>query len=144
MKFALVASIYPARQMEEKATESLQNDRQQKLAGVGSAARKTGTVLKLVSSEIHRGTPFQGQALVDSLDQKSAENGQKNHSLTISGAAEFSASVGVDVEQIVVVTDEAAAETVADDETVRDSLAVSLRLGNSFFQIDQLIETLYV
>ena len=125
--------------MEEKATEC---DFQQDFAGIGSATQKIGIVLKLASAKPHHGTPFHAQALVDRLNQKTVENDQRNHPLTISGAAEFAALGGVDVEQAVVVTVEDAGEIAAADEIARDSLAVRLKLGSSSFLIDQWIETL--
>ena len=133
MKFESLTNINPVRRMEEKATEC---DFQQDFAGIGSATQKIGIVLKLASAKPHHGTPFHAQALVDCLNQKSVENDQRNHSLTISDAAEFSGLGGVDVEQAFVVTVE------ADDEIARDSLAVRLKLGSSSFLIDQWIETL--
>lgn len=142
VKFESVMSIYPARQMEEKATEQILNDLQQNFAGIGSETLNTGIFLKLVEAKLHRGAPFHAQALVDCLNQKSAENDQKNHSLTVSGAAEFAASVVADVEQVaVVLTLEAAAEIVAHDEIVRYCQSMTLTGGSSSFLIDQWIET---
>ena len=73
----------------------------------------------------------------------SVETDQKYHYLAYSGAVE-AASVGVAVEQIAAVeTDGTAVEIAAVDESVVDCLLESLKLENSSFRIDQLMESLY-
>lgn len=137
-------SICPARQMEEKATERIQNDLPHNFAGIGSETLNMGTFPKLVKAKVHHCTPFHAPASVDCLNQKSTENDRKSHSLTVSGAAEFAASVVADEQVAVVLTDEAAAEIVADDEIVRYCQSMTLMGGSSFFLIDQWIGTLQV
>lgn len=88
---------------------------------------------------------FQAQTLPEYQDQKVAELEQKYCSLTKVGAADFAASVEVEVEQIDVAPGTAeAADNVDADRKINGYLLVNAGTESSSALIDQLVEPLYL